>query len=169
MQNILESAEFKELFSKHLSAENNGLLTDLLKQATKDAETVKEQEKKISELNELNIQLSNDLSKHKSFTEREEKLQQAQDALDAREQTVKELEIKQQVSQLTYELQAEKDKTTFAQSVALGLVRNTEYRKNVFDGESHHTPGHTCPHTGNWVNPATSNTTKTYTEHETKE
>lgn len=169
MQNILESAEFKELFGKHLSAENNGLLTDLLKQAAKDAETVKEQAQKIIDLDTLNKKLSEDLSKHKSFTEREEKLQQAQDALDAREKTLVIAENNQKVAQLTYELQAEKDKTAFTEKVALGLVRNTEYRKTIFDGEFTHTPGHTCPHTGNWINPSDKNVTKSYTENETKE
>ena len=36
---------------------------------------------------------------------------------------------------LKQKLESEKDKSEFAKSVALGLVRNTEFRKSVFDTE----------------------------------
>ncbi len=169
MQNILESAEFKELFGKHLSAENNGLLTNLLKQAAKDAETVEEQRELLETRDETILELKADIAKHKSFTEREEEISKSEEALVAREKVLATAEINQKVTQLTYELQAEKDKTAFTEKVALGLVRNTEYKKTIFDGETIFHPGHTCPQTGNWVQPGSVNTVKNYNEVETKE
>ena len=55
---------------------------------------------------------------------------------EEREKELQEKEIKFEVETLKYQLSAEKDKTETIQSIALGLVRNTEYRKTIFDSEN---------------------------------
>jgi hypothetical protein len=40
-----------------------------------------------------------------------------------------------QVEQLKYQLNTEKEKSSFCMDVTKSLVRNTEYRKSIFDSE----------------------------------
>lgn len=54
------------------------------------------------------------------------------DDLDRRVKKIEEQENKQVIERLQYQLDAEKNKTEFAKDVSMGLVRNIEYRKNVF-------------------------------------
>jgi hypothetical protein len=53
--------------------------------------------------------------------------------LDQREKVISEKERNLKIEELAYQLQAEKDKTDFTKQVALGLVRNTEYRRTLMD------------------------------------
>ena len=55
---------------------------------------------------------------------------------EQREKTLELNERQFEVNSLKYKLAAEKDKTEFSKNVALGLVRNTEYRKTIFDTEN---------------------------------
>jgi hypothetical protein len=56
--------------------------------------------------------------------------------LDNREVEISKKERFFEVEQLKYQLQAEKDKTDFTKSVALGLVRNVEYRNHVMESKN---------------------------------
>ena len=98
------------------------------------------------------------IEKHKTIDEREE-------AVTKREVDVTEKENKSEIEKLKYQLESEKDKTQFSKAVALGLVRNIEYRKNVFDSEHVNLGGYQDPN-GNWVYPQPSNTIKNFTETE---
>jgi uncharacterized protein YdcH (DUF465 family) len=75
--------------------------------------------KQIKELNSENSKYREIISKHGQ--------------LDHREAEINKMERFFEVEQLKYQLQAEKEKTEFTKSVALGLVRNIEYRNNVME------------------------------------
>lgn len=86
------------------------------------------------------IQLNNeitDLKKnlHSQLTKLQEyaKLDERNATLEAREKKVAEDERQIELKTLQYQLEAEKAKTEFTKNVALGLVRNTEYRRKLFD------------------------------------
>lgn len=70
--------------------------------------------------------------------------------LEARELKVREDERNLKVSTLEFQLASEKEKTQFSKEVALSLVRNTEYRKTIFNNENQQ--GYMGPN-GVWVQP----------------
>ena len=80
--------------------------------------------------------LSKDLNKALEIIEDYKKFDERNAALEVREKELKEKEIKFEIETLTYQLAAEKDKTEFSKNIALGLVRNTNYRKAIFDSEN---------------------------------
>lgn len=59
---------------------------------------------------------------------KDDQIAQLQEMLKEKDQTIK---------NLSYQLAAEKEKTLFVKDVAMGLVRNTEYRKTVFPETLH--------------------------------
>lgn len=80
--------------------------------------------------------LSRELSKSIETIEEYKRFDERNAALEVREKELKEKEIKFEIETLTYQLAAEKDKTEFSKNIALGLVRNTNYRKAIFDSEN---------------------------------
>ena len=61
------------------------------------------------------------LTEYAKFDSRNSALDVAEDAVRKRENDI-------QIEELKYQLAAEKDKTEFTKNVALGLVRNTEFK-----------------------------------------
>ncbi len=117
-----QEQEIQEVIKKNLPAHVGDVLKERLAQADRDASAL-EAAKKIVE------QKDNEL-KCKEATILDYQAKDSQYLqLEIRE---KELEI----TTLKYQLETEKDKTQFSKDVALGLVRNTEYRKNIFDSEN---------------------------------
>jgi hypothetical protein len=123
--------EFQEIIKKNLPAQVGEALKTrleiadsaekqipaLMEQIEKLKTTVKDQDKRIISQNELDEKL------HQQKTQAEQLLE------DKRNLEVEKLKI---------QLEAEKDKSEFSKSVALGLVRNQEFRRTVFD--SKHSP-----------------------------
>jgi hypothetical protein len=97
---------------------------------------------------------SDKVDKYRQFDSRNSKLEE-------RESKVIEAEREQRVVNLTVQLAAEADKSAFAKQVALGLVRNTEYRKFIYDSETQ--TGYQGPN--GWVQPTPHN--KSFTENTT--
>lgn len=117
--------ELQELITKNLPAQVGNELQKVLAKGKKDAEEVERLTKIIEDKEEtIRIQSSNN-------TMLQEKLNKAGD-IEAREKAVAEAERNIKIKQLEYELKAEQDKTTFAQNVALGLVKNVEYKSSVY-------------------------------------
>lgn len=56
--------------------------------------------------------------------------------LDTREKDLDTRERNQTIAELHYQIAAEREKTDFTKAVAMGLVRNTQYRKTIFDSEN---------------------------------
>lgn len=125
-----------------------------IEQADKDATAVKEQSelikyylKSISDLN-IEINAANSLlNEHRNV-----------------DLKIQDLEVKEralEISELKIKLETEKDKSKFAQDVAMGLVRNTNYRKHIFDSSHEQIPV-ADQYGGTIMETATNN--KTYTE-----
>ena len=120
--------EFKAIIEKNLPAQVGDVLKKKLEQADKDAADLsnarRANEDAVKKIEELNKQITD----YKKFDERNAALEAREKACDIQERDLK-------VKTLEYQLQNEKDKTQFSKEVALGLVRNLEYRKNIFDSE----------------------------------
>ncbi len=121
--------EFKEIIKKNLPAHVGDVLKERLAQAEqdkKDLESYKEKDRVSMEMiQSLNIYLNS----YKEFDIRNA-------LLETREKEITNRETLQRIAELEYQILAEKEKTEFTKSVALGLVRNTSYRKNIFDTEN---------------------------------
>lgn len=143
--------EIKEIIEKNLPAHVGDVLQKRLTQADVDATTVKQQAAIIA----INVKTIEELN---ARVKQEEELVSMRNNIAEREKTVAEKERVQEIANLQCQLAAEKDKSDFVKTLALGLVRNTEYRKTVFDNESQ--AGYS--NGTNYVQPG--NITKTLTE-----
>jgi len=121
--------EMQEIIKKNLPAQVGDALKTRLEQAEKDADTVKRQAEQILSKEAIIRCLEKIVSDYREFDARNV-------ALEGREKAVADSERNLKIATLEFQLAAEKEKTTFSKEVALGLVRNTEYRKNVFDNEN---------------------------------
>lgn len=121
--------DIEEIIQKNLPAQVGTVLKNRLEQAEKDAEEVKQQkaylEERSKEIQAFRVLIED----YKKFDERNLKLEE-------REKMVTEVERNLKIRELEFQLISEKEKTEFSKSVALGLVRNIEYRKNIFDSEN---------------------------------
>lgn len=146
--------EIKEIIEKNMPAQVGDVLKQRLQQAETDAINLKIAKKTNEE----------DLGKIRELVKQLDdygRLDHRNKLLEAREKIVNEAERNLKIATLEFQLEAEKDKTKFSKEVAIGLVRNIEYRKNVFDNESR--PGYYDAE-NRWVNPITN----TNTANETK-
>jgi len=74
--------------------------------------------------------------------------------LEEREKKLIEAERNLKIATLEFKLGSERDKTQFSKDIALGLVRNTEYRKHIYDSEQQ--TGY-YDGTGRWIQPSPIN------------
>lgn len=151
--------DLQEALTKHLPQATSDALQERLRQADVDAATVVRQKE---QLTTLNTQL-NDLQNKLDIAKEELK---KHGELSARETAVAEKERNADIAALKVQLEASQSNTKFAQDVAMGLVRNTEYRRNAFDGESRSEPMLSADRsyqtgTANTSSSRTSNTTDT--------
>lgn len=121
--------EIQEIIKKNLPQQVGEVLKVRLEQAEKDTKKVIELESEIANLKELIKSLTNELANYVKYNERNSKLDEREVFLDKRQHDL-DLQI------LQNKFESEKEKTEFAKSVALGLVRNTEYRKSIFGSEN---------------------------------
>jgi DNA repair exonuclease SbcCD ATPase subunit len=121
--------EIQESIKKNLPQQVSDVLKARLEQADKDAARVKTLEKEVKDLEEQEEVFKSTIKEYNKLDERNSLLESRGKELETKERNL-------EIEQLKYQLSAEKDKTTFSQSVALGLVRNIEYRKNIFDSEN---------------------------------
>lgn len=116
--------------------------------------------KNVSYENELNEKeaeiksLRKDLAKHAALDIREA-------AIDKVEKELAVGQAAMQVEKLAHQLEVQQEKTKFVTEVAMGLVRNTEYRKTVFDSEINNVP-YMGP--GGYQTTTTVNNSKSLTE-----
>ncbi len=121
-------AELQVIYEKHLPKQVGETLQKRLELADKlekeNSDLIKTNKTQYDEIQNL----KGIIEKHKTIDEREE-------AVSKHEADVTEKENKSEIEKLKYQLESEKEKTQFSKSIALGLVRNIEYRKNIFDNE----------------------------------
>jgi hypothetical protein len=121
--------ELQESIKKNLPQQVGDVLKQRLEQADKDAKKVEELVEIVASLNQDVMEANEKIETYKEFDLRN-------GLLDSREKELKGERNSLDLEKLRYQLQSEKDKTTFSQNLAMGLVRNTEYRKNIFDSET---------------------------------
>lgn len=121
--------EFEEIIKKNLPAQVGEVLKTRLEQADRDATQVKQQEELLKKKDLANLNLQQRIDEYVAYDVRNA-------SLDGREKIIQEKERNLEIETLKFQLSAEKEKTDFSKQVALGLVRNMEYRKTVFDNES---------------------------------
>ena len=139
--------EMQEVIKKNLPAHVGDALKERLEQAEKDAIKVTQLEEALQSKNVTIIGLEKQVADYQKFDERNA-------TLETREKAVSEDERNLKITILEFQLNAEKEKTQFSKDVALGLVRNTEFRKHVFDSENQN--GYTGAN-GQWVQPTPVN------------
>lgn len=147
--------EFKQIIEKNLPAQVGDVLKKRLEQAKEDEAKVTHLEKQVGILNQAVTGLEARIAEYKKLDDRNAAIEAREDACALQERDLK-------VETLTYKLLAEMEKTQFSKDVALGLVRNTEYRKNIYDSENQ--GGYQGPN--GWVQPAPVN--KSFTETKTE-
>lgn len=152
--------DLKEVITKNLPQAAGELLQQRLAQADKDAVKVAQlsadldvsRTRHSDALNKIHT-LEAQLAAHAELAKREE-------AVATRERDAELKEVKAQLA-------ASQENTKFARDVALGLVRNVEYRKTVHEGESlqqpYTPPGGGYPVNANVTNSRTTSTTDSAT------
>lgn len=126
---MTQEQEIQEVIKKNLPQHVGETLKTRLEQADKDAKSVKELTVRIDTLNQEVMKANEKIETYKEFDLRN-------GLLDSREKELETEKNKIELEKLKYQLQSEKDKTAFSQNLAMGLVRNTEYKKTIFDSES---------------------------------
>lgn len=121
--------EIKAIIEKNLPAQVGAVLKGVLEQAEKDAVKVKQQEEALVSKTATITGLEKTISDYRKLDERN-------GTLEGRERKVAEDERNLKIATLEFQLVAEKEKTEFSKSVALGLVRNTEYKRTLFDSQT---------------------------------
>lgn len=157
-QEIDFNKELQELYEKHLPNQIGVALKNKLEQAEKDATELATLKQAHEKLQKEKISLDDELRQHKSIDEKLAEIETKTKEVEAREKKV-------DIDELKYQLAAEKEKTQFMRDIGMGLVRNVEYRKTIFDSENVLPGGYQDPN-GNWVYPQPSNTVKNFSETE---
>lgn len=121
--------EIKAIIEKNLPAEVGTTLKTVLEKAAQDAETVKLQVQRINTLEQGVLKQEETIKNYQKQDERNAKLGE-------REKIVSEKERNLEIETLKFQLAAEKEKTSFSKEVALGLVRNIEYRNHIYDTQT---------------------------------
>lgn len=127
-----------------------------------ELERIPKLENQLKELNDLVIDKNNTIKRLESKLKELEYLEGRERVIDSKEKALEKAERDLKIKELEYKLNSETEKTNFAKDVALGLVRNTNYRKIVFDNIN-------APHTDQHGNQVYRNTTKNYDEAKTEE
>lgn len=121
--------QFKEIIEKNLPKQVGDTLRKRL-------ELCDDLEKKVVDLADEIEAMSDEIDKKSNEIREMNAVILKDNDLDAKEKRLNKVESELEIDKLSYQLESEKDKTIFAKEVALGLVRNTEYRRSVFDNIS---------------------------------
>lgn len=149
--------EIEEIIKKNLPAQVGEVLKKQLDQAEKDAATVIHQKERIeqqqTEINALSVKLQ----KHYDLDQREAEIK-------TRELNVSDKERAIEVFALQIRLEEANKRAELISGFTAALVRNTEFRKTIFDSETQ-SPFQDV--NGTWHYP--SPTSKSHTENKTAE
>lgn len=128
------SANILADISKHLPQMTSDALQLRLQQA--DAER-----KELDKTSDMLDRTAAELRRAKERYEIAESKLQKHKELATREAAVAEAERTLRIKELEFQLAASNENTKFARDIALGLVRNVDYRKTVHNQASNHTNG----------------------------
>lgn len=117
-----------EIISNQLPAQVGAVLKSRLEQADVLENENRELKLEIGAKQQKIAELEAEVSKHLSISNRESDLTKKEADISERERNA-------EIEALKMKLECSESNTKFARDVALGLVRNTSYRKNIFDSE----------------------------------
>ena len=123
------TAEIKAIIEKNLPQQVGDTLKSVLEQGAKDAALVVELSQKLERKTQEYEQLKQMRSTYESA-------QLKLDDANRKMEVVIDKERKLKIDELTFQLNSERENKEFAKSVALGLVRNIEYRNDSFGNNS---------------------------------
>lgn len=121
--------EIRLVIEKHLTKEVGETLRQVLEKGEQDAIRVADLTRLLDNKKSEIINLNSEIEKYKQFDDRNSKLSEREKAVDQREREAK-------IRELEMQLLCEQEKSRFAIDVSMGLVRNTEYRKNIYNSQS---------------------------------
>ena len=121
--------EVQKAIEKNLSAEVGKVLKERLDKAEKDAAKVAALTSNIDYLNKQITKLTGDVNKHTILNTRES-------AISSREEAALQQEQKLEVEILKIKLEESEKRADVISSYTSGLVRNTLFRKEIFDSET---------------------------------
>jgi len=143
--------EIKAAIEANLPAQVGDVLKEKLLQADRDAAQVKALTEELCTRKKDLCECDAKLHEYSKFDARNAEL-------DTREEDLN-LKVRLSVTnELNYQLEAEKDKTAFVKELAMGLVRNTEYRRELFNSQ------YTPTNVDQFGNPQYTNSTQSSTE-----
>lgn len=121
--------DLEEAIKKNLSSEVGELLRKELEQAEHNKQMIVVLEKQIKDFRQELLAVINERDNYRkmSLTTKE---------LDEKERLLAKERFELDLTILKEQLKSETEKTNFAKEVALGLVRNTSYRKQIYDSEN---------------------------------
>jgi hypothetical protein len=121
--------EMLEIIKKNMPEHVGSELKKLIEKGERDAQMAKDLESELTsaceELKDCRKELDSHVDLNKRFN-----------YLESKEKELLDREIRLEIQKLTHELQCEKEKVEFSKGVALGLVRNLDYRSSVFGSET---------------------------------
>lgn len=120
------TTEINEIIKKNLPAQVGDMLQERLKIADDSEKTIPSLNDQINKLLKTVSELESRLCSQKEI---DQKIFESDTKKKQLEQDITKFDI----GKLTYKLEAEQEKTAFAKEVALGLVRNIEYRRVLSD------------------------------------
>lgn len=139
--------EIKNIIEQHIPLQVGAVLKELLAKGEKAISQVESLEKLVSELRKEISAKNERLVEYAKFDSRNETLENKSIELADRERNLR-------ITILENKLADEVAKSEFAKSIGLGLVRNIEFRKNVFDSENQSAYQNT---NGEWIYPTPVN------------
>jgi len=120
--------ELEEIIKKNLPAQVGDTLKKVLEKGKKDAE-------ELDIFTNANRALKADVKTLEGRVEKYQEFDARNSALDAREKELEDKERNLEIELLKMRLDTQKTIAANNQEVAMGLVRNTEYRKHIFDNK----------------------------------
>mgnify|MGYP000898615246 CR=1 FL=1 len=121
--------EINEVIEKNLPQQVGKVLQEKLAKADKDANELETKKEVIKVLEARINELNSALCKHSDLDSKIKKNEDLERELSERERNFK-------IILLENKLEVEKEKSEFAKAIGLGLVRNLDYRKTIFDSEN---------------------------------
>ena len=121
--------EIHESIAKNLPSQVGEVLKARLEQAEFDAKELEKSKKEIEYNNQTITELNAQVIKNGDLNKREAEL-------NAKAKELEERENKAEIESLKVKLEASKTIADNNKEMAMGLVRNIQYRKNIFDYEN---------------------------------
>lgn len=119
------SKEVYAAIEKQLTSEAAGIIKGILAQAEADSKEVVMLKEENIRLKEVEVKLRRDLAECKVL----------ESEIQANKDRIKDIEVRERnlkIETLVYQLECEKNKTDFCKEVALGLVKNVEYKRSQY-------------------------------------